>query len=404
MSGNYTPLITLFFVFIFVVRNLTAKGNSMFGNLLRIIFGMRAPKQGRGFKETKFTESLSDTDLQKMPERMREGIIALDNAKLPPYVAERIATQREGNLPWTSAASVNDWLLLRSLDLQPLGLVRGCSYYQIGFSIQNHIARIDKGSSYSYGSCSQELPEYGEVIRKACHLAFERLRDEAKLHGANAVVGVKLIPKMPDENDKIVEFEATGTAVKLKDQGDAPEQPVLCTTSVTDFAKLLQAGSMPVGIALGVGVYYAQTNLSTLANNYNANGYNQNFGNNNQSFNVSVGGFQIGNRLIGNQEIPSYSNAIYHVRNIALRHMEEDVRRIGGSGVLGGFTDFSVEEFEHPQYGDEETLEHILKFICLGTVLGTVNQYMRPKVKSIMVLNKKNNNVKLNRRVNNYGR
>jgi uncharacterized protein YbjQ (UPF0145 family) len=376
MSGAHFLLIGLFYLAIFVGRKFIVKGIFLL-NPLRSIFGEQALSRKPGFKEKKFTASLNDRDLKKMPERMREGIIALDNNKLPPYVQERITAQREGNLPWTSAASVNDWLLLRSLDLQPLGLVRGCSYYQIGFSIEDHIARIDRSSSIGYLTGSRELPDYGGVIRKACHLALERLRDEAKLHGAHAVVDIKLIPKMPNKNDKIVEFEATGTAVQLKGQSNPPARPLLCTTSMSDFAKLLQAGSMPVGIAIGVGVYYAQTNLFSFDNPLN--------------------------RLIRNQEITSYSDAIYHVRNIALRHMKEDVRHMGGSGVLGSFTDFSVEKFEHKQEDShEKTIEHILKFICLGTVLDKLNHYVRPKVKSVMILNKKNNNVKLNREVNAY--
>jgi uncharacterized protein YbjQ (UPF0145 family) len=250
----------------------------------------------------------------------------------------------------------------------------GCAHYHIGYSMKDYMSNMTTSSYNSNNGLnnnllnnnlnfyvtynSQELKAYSETFRDTCRKALKRLQKEAALHQAHAVVGVKLVPKLPNQQSHQIEFEAIGIAVKLEEH-EPPKKPMLCTTSMIEFAKLLQAGTMPVGVALGVGIYYA-------ASSYQAQ-YQQGW-------------------LSKNSEIKEYSDALYQTRNIALRHLEQDIRRLGGESVLGYYTDFSVEEFEVENGQNDQRKDHILQFLCLGTVLAEADHVDIPKIKMILDL------------------
>ena len=308
------------------------------------------------------SDKLDVQEYGNLSNRDREAIMALDSGDLPAYLKDRISVQRHGDLPWTSSVSINEWLLLKSLGLKPLGLVQGSIEYHLGLSLRGEAEYLQQTTTRMNSVRSHELIEYSGAIRAAYHKAIVRLQEEARLHGAHAVVGVKFDYDLPNESSGYIRCNISGTAVSLANH-KLSEDPVICTTSVIEFAKLLQAGTMPVGIGIGVGAYYCHTTYRNEMQNFS-------FG----------GGYR-------NNEIKDFSDAIYHVRNIALRHLEADVRAIDAGGVLGYDTQFSVMEFELEDLNDAKRTEHILSYVCVGTVLEAAERIVMPKIKLQMNIN-----------------
>lgn len=79
--------------------------------------------------------------------------------------------------------------------------------------------------------------------------ALQRLREEAKAAGANAVIDVKM-RTVPLNIEKSMDFTLLGTAVQI-DGLPPSSNPVISTVSALEFVKLLDAGIVPVGIAVG---------------------------------------------------------------------------------------------------------------------------------------------------------
>lgn len=309
------------------------------------------------------------------------GIVQIDNhiesgldnnELLPQSVSSRINRDKQKKLPWTSSLNVNEWLLLKSLKLKPTGMVSGFAHFKLGLSLTDEMRMIASNggsrSGYSsggnfnnYGSYSyydrdfsHEIKRYQETLRATCQKALDRLQEEARLHGAHAVVGVKVVPHWPAKGEFQIEYQAIGTAVIMEGY-EAVEAPILCTTSVIEFAKLIEAGTMPMGIALGLGVYFNATS-------YQAKWQSQSW---------------------GNQEIKEYANATYAARNIAFRHMQSDAAEAGGAGVLGYHTEMHVHELEVEHGDNDRRVDHVIEYKCLGTIIGAVEDN-KPAIKMVM--------------------
>lgn len=299
-----------------------------------------------------------------MSDRSKVAMHDLENGRLPRYVHDRIEKQNSGNLPWTSNLSISDWALLKAMKFRPLGMVMGCAHYHLRLSINNYVnagqngyrlgpgnANYSRLNNYVFDS-SQELIEVENAIHHVCDLALERLKQEAKLMGAHAVVDVKIKSILPREGSHQIEYSAYGTAITLENK-PLPEEPVLCTCSVTDFIKLLAAGSMPVGIGLGVGVWFKYTNVNET--------YQQGF-------------------WAGNTEITGFTEAVFHVRNLALKHLHSAISRQNANGVLAHQTQFELMRVE----GEGNRKNHLLQFVCLGTIVEEVGPLQHPKIKMVL--------------------
>jgi hypothetical protein len=78
---------------------------------------------------------------------------------------------------------------------------------------------------------------------------LQRLRDEARAAGANAVLDVKM-RTIPVDVESSMDFTLVGTAVKV-DGLSASEDPVVATVPALEFVKLIEADIVPTGIAIG---------------------------------------------------------------------------------------------------------------------------------------------------------
>lgn len=150
---------------------------------------------------------------------------ALDSGRLPAFVRDRLGDAAGGRKPWMATITPAELLLSRSHGLRPVATVSGTCWYHYGWS-------------------------WTEGHAQGWHLALDRLRQEAIAAGANAVVDVKLrTVTLPGTGDSM-DYTVVGTAVTL--DGLPPSlDPVIATVPAIAFVRLLEAGIVPTGVAIG---------------------------------------------------------------------------------------------------------------------------------------------------------
>src|SRR5712671_2802398 len=242
-----------------------------------------------------------------------------------PKAADGRLAQTAGANPagvFTSDLSVSEYVLLGEAGFEPLGFVVGSSMYHVGLQV---------------GRWSQnaELQVLTQAMYNARELAMARMRAEADHLGADGVVGVSLRMQMYVWGQDVLEFVATGTAVKaLAGEGAhrAPDGRAFSSDlSAQDFFRLLAAGAVPVAFVLGTCVYHIahQSVMQTLR--------------------------QAGR----NQEMVQFTQGIYEARELALSRMQVEGAQAAASGIVG----VTVEVNNHV-WG-----EHATEFLATGTAI-----------------------------------
>jgi uncharacterized protein YbjQ (UPF0145 family) len=148
---------------------------------------------------------------------------------------------------FTSDLSVSEYVLLGEAGFEPLGFVVGSSIYHVGIQV----GRWNQ---------NQELTVLTQAMYNARELAMERMQSEADHLGADGIVGVNLKLQMYAWGQGVLEFVATGTAVRAMAGTGAHKAPsgraFTSDLSAQDFFRLLAAGAVPVAFVLGTCVYH----------------------------------------------------------------------------------------------------------------------------------------------------
>ncbi|MCW2911170.1 MAG: hypothetical protein JWL68_5959 [Actinomycetia bacterium] len=248
-----------------------------------------------------------------------------DTTTWEPQAADSRLAHTAGAAPggvFTSDLSVSEYVLLGEAGFEPLGFVVGSSIYHIGIQV---------------GRWSQnaELQVLTQAMYNARELAMARMRAEADHLGADGVVGVSLRMQMYVWGQDVLEFVATGTAVKaLAGEGAhrAPDGRAFTSDlSAQDFFRLLAAGAVPVSFVLGTCVYHIahQSVMQTLR--------------------------QAGR----NQEMLQFTQGVYEARELALVRMQAEASEARASGIVG--VDVAVSNHV---WG-----EHATEFLATGTAI-----------------------------------
>jgi uncharacterized protein YbjQ (UPF0145 family) len=113
------------------------------------------------------------------------------------------------------------------------------------------------GLGYAPAAVCWERSVFEDGIEQAASLALERIEAETANLGAHGVIGTRLnfryLPEMPST----LEFTAIGTAVVRT--GAAPlRRPFTSHLSGQELLKMLQAGLVPVAVAVGAGSVTAE--------------------------------------------------------------------------------------------------------------------------------------------------
>lgn len=168
----------------------------------------------------------------------------LRTGDVPPTIRTRLAGARSGQRPWMATLTPSELMIARSHGLKPIAAVSATCWMHYGWSWTN-------GHAEGWSA------------------ALERLKQEARAAGANAVLDVKM-RTVPLGIENSMDFTLVGTAVYV--EGLPPSNdPIVATVPALEFVKLLDADVVPTGIA--IGAYYEwmkdwfnNTNLTWMGN------------------------------------------------------------------------------------------------------------------------------------------
>jgi uncharacterized protein YbjQ (UPF0145 family) len=188
-----------------------------------------------------------------------------------------------------------------------------------------------------------ELQVLTQAMYNARELAMVRMRSEADHLGADGIVGVSLRLQMYAWGQDVLEFVATGTAVKSTSAGGAHRAPdgraFTSDLSAQDFFRLLAAGAVPTAFVLGTCVYHIA----------------------HQSVMQSL-------RQAGqNQEMLLFTQGVYQARELALSRMQAEASAAGANGIVG--VDVAVSNHV---WG-----EHATEFFATGTAVRRLSEEHR---------------------------
>jgi uncharacterized protein YbjQ (UPF0145 family) len=224
---------------------------------------------------------------------------------------------------FTSDLSVSEYVLLGEAGFEPLGFVIGSSIYHIGLQVARW-------------SQNQELQVLTQAMYNARELAMARMQAEAEHLGADGIVGVQLRMQAYVWGQDVLEFIATGTAVKATGGSAgahrAPDGHAFTSDlSAQDFFRLLAGGAVPVAFVLGTCVYHI----------------------------AHQSAFQTLRQTGQNQEMVTFTQGIYEARELALSRMQAEAAEAKSSGIVG----VTVGVFNHV-WG-----EHATEFLATGTAI-----------------------------------
>jgi uncharacterized protein YbjQ (UPF0145 family) len=207
---------------------------------------------------------------------------------------------------FTSDLSVNGFALCHQLGLTPLSQVMGSSIYQMGYQ--------GAWGATSFGpSALVELDSLSQALNEVRGRALNRLAEEARHVGADAVVGVETRAGESDlggSGQLALEQMVLGTAVRR--EGARNEQPVMTELSVADYALLLRAGIEPAGIVAWSSVFFASYAYSGM-----------------------LGGGPGMMSSMQPYELSEFTQALYSARERTMGQITQQASALGASGVVG---------------------------------------------------------------------
>ena len=239
---------------------------------------------------------------------------SLASGRLPGFVERRLVEAGAGRTPWLSTMKPAELLSARSHGIRPVATVSGTCWYHYGYSWTNGHA-------------------------EGWHAALARLRAEAAAAGANAIVDVRLRTIRGLETGSSMDYTVIGTAVRVDGLPPSPD-PIVATVTTIEFTRLLEAGIVPVGVA--IGAYYdwlTPPRFSPLAGGYGA---------------------------WDTMPWPELGNFWEYVRKAAITDLRRDTARIG-NGVLA-HTQFG-EILRQESSQENQPPSYLARCIVLGTAI-----------------------------------
>jgi uncharacterized protein YbjQ (UPF0145 family) len=262
-----------------------------------------------------------------------------------------------GGGAWDSALSVNEFAAIRDVGFEPVGQVFGAAVYYLatvaGVSCPGTTAAgyplpgATPGAAEPPGrSLVTGFP--GMAARLAQGLcegrrtAIDRMVGECADLGGHGIVGAVLrVAEIPATSftAAAIEFTVTGTAVRA---GGCPPlaRPFAADLSGPDFAKLVRAGWMPAGIALGISVAGLHDDLVTTSS---------------------------GPWGAGNAEVPGYTGLMTRVRQDARDRLAQSVRALGADGVVVSAMTLRVRS--DPCHARAAATDHFAEAVTTGSAV-----------------------------------
>jgi uncharacterized protein YbjQ (UPF0145 family) len=276
----------------------------------------------------------------------------------------RAAQERLRNLGsfFTSDLSTNEFLVVREGGLRPLTQVMGSCFYHVGYQWLPGIGMGGMGWNVGGGMLAfgrgetYELETETEAWNEARRLALGRLAEEARLAGADAVVGVRVERGAYDWAQGLLEFVATGTAVRSEGY-DLGEEPLLSNLSGQEFAALVRHGYWPAGFVAGTTVAYV------------VSGWQQ-----------QQARFGLGGTRWQNQEFADFTQGVYDARAQAMLRVTRQAHELGAQGLLGVQMQLSQREHEVDLGGGAKRTDAIVTLHVLATAITEIQHDDEPDV------------------------
>ncbi|MGA2014116.1 MAG: heavy metal-binding domain-containing protein [Solirubrobacteraceae bacterium] len=202
----------------------------------------------------------------------RESLARIEAGGIPADAERRLqGLGHEGSL-FTSALSVNEFALLGRLGTRPLAQVMGASVHHVGWQYLPLPAGYQSSPSLSIGGATlggglndtivSELAMITQAWNQARRRALDRLTEEARIVGADAVLGVRLERGEHDWASGSVDYLISGTAVRFPGT-EPPNWPLLTDVSVQDYWALYQAGYDSLGLVATSAVVFVSPSTGT---------------------------------------------------------------------------------------------------------------------------------------------
>ena len=270
-------------------------------------------------------------------ERDRASQAAIQAGGLPLNAVDRLRNAAREDF-FTSNLSASELLLTRERGYEPLGQVMGSSVYNVGWQWTPGVWNVASG----------EMETLTAAHYHARHLALGRLSQEAKLLGADGVVGVRLEMGDFEWGQGLLEFVALGTAVRKRNTPPGHGEPFVSALSGADHWALREAGSRPVGFCLGNCTWYQVGDYQTQS--------------------AQMGGFFGGSWQ--NQELVGYTQAVYTARSAAMMRMRAEAAAVGGEGIVGVALHPEIHERSVGQGENRpERRDLVATFTAIGTAV-----------------------------------
>jgi uncharacterized protein YbjQ (UPF0145 family) len=251
---------------------------------------------------------------------------------------------------WDSLLSVSEFAAIRRAGFEPAGQAFGAAVY--------YLATV---AGVSCPGTTVALP-VAQRLYEARRTALDRMTAQCARLGGHGIVGVSMqVTEVPgtDVTAAAIKFTAAGTAVRASDAAPLT-RPFTCDLSGPDFAKLIMAGWVPAGIALGISVAGLHDDMVTTNS---------------------------GPWGTGNGEVPSYTSLITQARQGARDHLERSVQELGADGVVVSAMTLRVRS--DSCHAHAAAADHFAEAVITGTALarfGRRGSTALPPVLAIMRL------------------
>jgi uncharacterized protein YbjQ (UPF0145 family) len=232
---------------------------------------------------------------------------------------------------FSSDLSTKEYAIAQASGLEPIAQIMGSSVVQHGW--QNY-------GWASYGGGISEMPSFATPWNLSRERSFDRLRQEARFAGADAVIGIELTVSSFLGEPGTVEYVVFGTAVR--DSAVASGQrsgPRMCTLGAQDVAKLRRIGAETVAVI-------GHTSVVVVA--------------------LSMAANQMMRSWWGNQEMTEVTEGVYAARHLAMQEVSQQARQAGANNMVISTLTHNID---HREYERPGLAQHF--FIVSMHVLGT---------------------------------
>ena len=262
-------------------------------------------------------------------------------------VGAAAADARSGG-PWGSTLACQELAAIGGVGFVPVGQVFGAAVYAAG-SASGSSCPGTQGSPDGGVPAPPTAPLPGrddpgsfqplvEAMDQARHAAVDRMIAECAALGGHGVVGVRLSRGSFPLGG--LQFTAAGTAVRRAGAAASPRVPFTSDLSGQDFARLITAGWVPAGLALGLAIRSRHDDRATTRQ---------------------------ARPWPGNAEVAGWTELVNQSRKDARCRLQEDVRRLGAEGVVLADMQMHVRVRDCPVTVGRR--DHIVEVTLIGTAI-----------------------------------